>query len=262
MEKNKNYFKDEAKVKEVKTLLELRWIVNIFGYDKTSEILSINKDKLEKIKTLDINNDKIDVRHYLNNSNQEKELNDVLNEFKIIRVDNDEELDYYDRFNYISKSHAEALQKNEELVYDLMISRVEFLGIGTNKTKRRLNKIAETDEIALAIRIALEIEDKNISAKKSWGKYRAKIYDEKAVLINSLIDVFEKNRWEFGVHGSNVSDTTDIIFFEIPGCEQISWHVTLKRKCPKYAKKWDGKTNSTLGKIENKIKKDFPQIIF
>ena len=66
----------------------------------------------------------------------------------------------------------------------------------------------------------------------------------------------------FGIHKSSEIKTNSIIFFEIPGCEQISWHCTLKQKdFPTYSKKWDEKINSTLRKIETKIRRDYFQIL-
>jgi hypothetical protein len=56
--------------------------------------------------------------------------------------------------------------KNNELIYQLQSSRENFCGIGTNKIKRRLNKLSKTDIIAKSIRLLLEIEDCNIQAKK------------------------------------------------------------------------------------------------
>lgn len=143
----------------------------------------------------------------------------------------------------------EALDKNFELIFDLQYKRRHFAGIGTNKAKRRLNKLALDNPIAKAVRVALEIEDKNISAKDSWGKYQQRIYDVKTKLIFDLVSLFQQENWIYGVQPVD-GPTSHVIYFEVPGCEQISWHITTEHILPAYNKKWDGKENSTLDKLE------------
>lgn len=122
----------------------------------------------------------------------------TIEEISLIKNEIKSKYEYDDYF--ISESHANAIAKNQNLIRDLQIARDKFLGIGTNKTKRRLNKISETDVVAKAVRIALEIEDKNIQAKNSYGKYKDKIYNEKENLIEELIDLFlDQEDWNFGV---------------------------------------------------------------
>lgn len=140
-----------------------------------------------------------------------------------------------------------------ELIYSLHTARNNFCQIGTNKTKRRLNKISKNDPVAKALRIALEIEDKNILAKEASFYYAGRIYKDKNKLINQLIELFKENNWIYGVHSSDVPATSHIVYFEIPNCEQISWHSDVSNDVPIYNNKWDGKTNSTLPKLEKTI---------
>lgn len=140
----------------------------------------------------------------------------------------------------------------DELISKLKNKRKTFATIGTNKSKRRLNKLSKNNYLAQALRIALEIEDKNICAKDSYYKYKEKIYNQKYKLIMELRDIFKLNNWTYGIEKSDVPGVTHVVYFEIPGCEQVSWHLSLNNKndFPKYDKKWDGKKNSTLDKIE------------
>jgi len=48
-----------------------------------------------------------------------------------------------------------------------------------------------------------------------------------------------------------------VIYFEIPGCEQISWHFSPDsgKEFPVYVKKRDGKRNSTLFKLEETVRR-------
>lgn len=54
-------------------------------------------------------------------------------------------------------------------------------------------------------------------------------------------------------------DTGNIVYFELPDCEQISFHCTFKnpKELPRYEKEWDRKVNSTLGKLETAISKNY-----
>lgn len=144
-----------------------------------------------------------------------------------------------------------ALNKNYNLNKSLDVKRKTFAEIGTNKSKRRLNKLKEYP-ICQAVRLALEIEDNNIRAKKYYGDYKEKYYKNKDNLIKKLCELFEYNNWEYGIIKKSDYFTSHIIFFEIPNCEQISWHINLDHTeiYPTYNKEWDNKENSTLDKLE------------
>lgn len=156
-----------------------------------------------------------------------------------------------------------ALEKNNELVESLRDNRKSFCGIGTNKIKRRLNKLAKSDSVAKAYRLMLETEDKNIQAKDSYWKYKDKIYAEKHKLINTLIDLCRLEGYIFGKQKSDVRATSNIIYFDLPNCRQISFHCTLDNanNVPDYTKEWDGEVNSTLTKLEEAILNKYPEII-
>lgn len=139
------------------------------------------------------------------------------------------------------------------LVNQLESARRQFAGIGTRQTKLKLNRLKESNPVAKALRIALEIEDCSTQAKKYPGEWRDIKYKEKSDLIHKLIQVFEVEGWTYGKHNSNDYHTRHIVYFEIPGCEQISFHCTLRYEIPIYSARWDGKTNSTLGKLEKAI---------
>jgi len=271
---NRNHFLKEDSIKDIRTVIHLKWYKNIHGRNKVKEYFNISIDRLDKI--LKIHEEDIEILKYLNDK--------VELDLKLIRLSVKKEVfyndDYYDEENdddnYIdvktsyydddydlTKEHKIALQKNDDLVYQLSEKRDNFLGIGTNKTKRRLNKLSQTDDIAMALRIALEIEDKNISAKKSFGKYRERYYIQKSDLINSLIDLFEIYKWNYGIEKKSEHLTNSIIYFDIPNCEQISWHTNLNCKdIPIYNQPWDGKINSTLNKLEDCIKNLYSSIIY
>jgi hypothetical protein len=150
---------------------------------------------------------------------------------------------------------------NRERVRQLKVLRGTALGIGTRKLKLRLKKIAATEVLALAAYLALLIEDANINAKR-WGPgYSDHYYRAKQQMIRELILLFKHQEWTYGVHESDRRETAQIIYFEIPGCAQISWHYTHEGPpLPRYEQPWDGQTNSTLPKLLAFIQQEFPEI--
>ena len=213
-------------------------------------------------------NENVDFQEFINvisNSESKDEYKKVLNKFR--RLGKLIETTYYDDkeeyYSERSEKYYEAIEKNNDLIYQLYNLRKDALGIGTNKLKKRLNKLGEKDPIAKALRIAFEIEDKSTQAKDSYGKYRRKIYNQKRLFIESLIELFlEQDNWVFGKQSSDVAITDWIIFFEIPNCEQISFHTDLYNGnvVPKYTKEWDGKINSTFEKLLDCVIKLYPDI--
>ena len=148
-----------------------------------------------------------------------------------------------------------ALMRHKQLKYDLAYARNNFCGIGTRKTKMRLNKLAKNgDTLAKAYRLALEAEDKNITAKQTYFDYADKVYALKEQNIKELAELCIQESWEFGKQKSDVKDAKYIIYFDLPNCDQISFHTNLDcSEYPSYEKEWDGKICSTLQKLEKTI---------
>ena len=117
------------------------------------------------------------------------------------------------------------------LIRILEKKRETFCGIGTRKIKIRLNKLCDQSIDALLFRKALEIEDKNISAKK-YQNYRDKYYEEKGDLIEELIQFCIANNINVGYQEVEEQEyqTLYVVYFDFPNCEQISWHTYEKPK--------------------------------
>ena len=147
-------------------------------------------------------------------------------------------------------------RKRQQKIETLVQARTQFAGIGTRKAKLMLNKLAKTDEYARALRVALEIEDANLTAKRYFGGdcggyTDADInYIKKGENIELLIEISKSQGWVFGVQLNKVFSTTHIIYFDVPGVGQVSWHYSPKEALPVYPGQWDGQEGSTLAKIE------------
>lgn len=228
---------DDIDLKHITHLYELRHACNVLGVNFVAKTLGISIQRIGRLCQSDIHGSKV-VMDFIRGSDRDFEEG-------IEELEEEEE----DRFNGIQ----EARRKNESLVCDLKRQRKEFAGIGTNKAKRRLNKLSLTSPLAKAIRLSMEIEDKNICAKDSYGGYKDKIYRQKAALIMELCELCRKEGWKYGVQKSDVPLTSHVVYFEIPTCEQLSWHLSEEKMAsglPTYDGQWDKKQGSTLVKLE------------
>lgn len=236
-----HYFEDDIDVKNIKHLYQMRHACNVLGYDIVARELKIEK--------------KIITTLFHSGVHGSKELGQFFNlpEEKFRELLKGYQKEERER----QRSIEEVRQKNENLVQDLKKKRELFAGLGTNKAKRRLNKLAISFPLAKAIRLALEIEDKSIQAKNSYGDYQDRIYRVKEKLISDLSQLFLEQDWVYGVQRSEVPGVTHVVYFEIPSCEQLSWHFSpaTEMKFPDYAGDWDGKENSTLSKLEKIARK-------
>jgi len=231
-----DYDFDDIDVEKITHLYQLRHAYNVLGYRVVADGLKIPTDRV--------------VRLYKSKANGSLELSQIikLDDEKFKEFLAEKQREENERLRIIN----DVKYKNERLVNDLKKKRTGFAGIGTNKAKRRLNKLSITIPVAKAVRLALEIEDKSISAKNSYGKYQEKIYNQKTKIILDLCKLFKEQAWVYGVQESEVAPTSHVIYFEIPGCEQISWHFSPDKisEFPKYLAEWDKKINSTLRKLE------------
>ena len=223
---------DVIDIKKIQHIYQLRHACSVFG---AKSIIKKNKWNAKRVLVL-INSD-------ISGSVEISQLFTVTNnEFEIMVKDLERKNIDFD----------EVITRHQNLISDLQDKRKTFAEVGINKAKRRLNKLAKVNPIAKAVRLALEIEDKNICAKDSYGEYQTRIYKQKTKLIIKLADLFKTQGWTFGIQASDIFVIDHIIYFEIPGCEQISWHCSLEnsKSYPKYNDSWDCKKNSTIAKLE------------
>lgn len=160
------------------------------------------------------------------------------------------------------KRKREAEKKNRDLVKMLHEKRENMCGAGTRKVKLFLNKrIKQGDKLAELYRIALETEDYNIKAKETLYYYQDKVYYKKHQYILKLVELCRSMEIVHGWQPSDVRGVNVVVYFELPGVEQISFHTTMteeeKASVPMYEGTWDGKQLSTLWKLEAAIKSKY-----
>lgn len=147
--------------------------------------------------------------------------------------------------------------KNHDLIAQLAEKRDSMCGIGTRRLKLFLNRLMKNgDIIAQSYRLALELQDTNIVAKRQYGGYRDQAYEKKRNLLKELIGLCRKQGWVYGYQSSSVVGVDSVIYFELPYMEQISFHTRMRELgegIPPYPKPWNGKENYTLIAIEEAI---------
>ena len=146
-------------------------------------------------------------------------------------------------------------ENDKELICQLHNKRLHYCGMNMRNVKLMLNRLGKTDKVALAYRYMLEIEDFNIKAKETYGKYSYLNYEQKSKWIHKLITLCVESGFRFGIQASDVSVVSHVVYFDIDGCEQVSFHnsFTNPSDYPVYQGEWDGKINSTLDKIERAV---------
>jgi hypothetical protein len=154
------------------------------------------------------------------------------------------------------------INKQYYRVIDIKSSREDFCGIGTCKIKRRLNKIAKTEAKALFLRNLLELEDANLSAKRYFGKHRRRYYEKKIEKLNQLVDHCKELKLKYGYAIDPKQTFHNKVFYLEYEEFQFSWHYGSGLNfIPKYENPWDGNLNSTLGKVEILITREYPHIL-
>lgn len=142
-----------------------------------------------------------------------------------------------------------AQERREILVRQLEKARKSFCGIGTYDLKLMLNELVLSgNHLAEMYRVALEIEDHNILAKKYSGDLRKKHYESRDELIEQLIHLCKNNGIVYGRHSHKEQFTSHIVYFKLPMCDQISFHCNLQNwvEVPPFKESWDGKSCSNL----------------
>lgn len=226
---------DFCDINEISHLYELRHSCNIYGVSFVSKSLNKPSYWVDVLVNSDIHGS-LNISDFLS-CNENKKYK------KIVKLYIEED----------AKKSAEIFHRRslkQDLLFLLESKRKNFAGIGLNKAKRRLNKIKDTNSLALALRLSLEIEDYNIRAKFA-GYYADRLYKMKSELLKKLVNCCVENNFTHGIQDSDVPPTKYVFYVEIPGCEQISWHCDNIGVSKRYLQEWDGKENSTLLKLES-----------
>lgn len=157
---------------------------------------------------------------------------------------------------YRSPAKEQAYRDAERRIEDYELRKDTFChGIGQRRVKLFLNRLTKAgDAVARMYRTALEIECVNLAAKKTLKKYHSDYhaYEKKEEMLRELMEVCKEQGAHYGQQRSTAPAATHVIYFELPGCEQISFHTNMHEAAllPAYDGEWDGKKCSTMMKLE------------
>jgi hypothetical protein len=128
-----------------------------------------------------------------------------------------------------------------------------FCGEGLTETKRRLE--LDASPLAQALLLAIRIECVNRRAKRRKNRAEAQLYREKRQLIRAFIEHGRNHGFDLRRADSAEPGQPHVLYAYLPGCEQISWHASLDGiDLPPEKRGWDGKSCSTLSKLERAVK--------
>ncbi len=132
-----------------------------------------------------------------------------------------------------------------------------FCGEGLTATKRRLE--VNPSPLAQAFLLAIRIECANRRAKRRKNRAEAQLYREKRQLITAFIEHGRAHGFDLRRADSAEPGQPHVLYAYLPGCEQISWHTSLGGiELPLEVGGWDGKSCSTLAKLERAVQHAFP----
>ena len=159
----------------------------------------------------------------------------------------------------VNEGRMQAESLNRKRIQDYNERKDEFChSVGLRRIKLFLNNLVKNgDHVAKMYRIALEIEGVNLAAKKALMKYHSDYnnYNLKESMLHELIALCLANNVCYGIQRSTAPAASQVIYFEQPDCEQISFHTNLydASKLPAYKGEWDGQNCSTMRKLESAI---------
>lgn len=159
----------------------------------------------------------------------------------------------------VNDGRMQAESLNRKRIQDYDERKDEFCHcVGLRRIKLFLNNLVKNgDHVAKMYRIALEIEGVNLAAKKALLKYHSDYnnYSLKESMLQELIGLCLVHNVCYGIQRSTVPAAIYVIYFELPDCEQISFHTNLcdASKLPTYNGEWDGQKCSTMRKLESAI---------
>ena len=126
--------------------------------------------------------------------------------------------------------------------------------------KIKLTRLARLHPLALAYRLALEIEDVNVKAKQYRGsRWELHYYGQRESLLIELVILCRRSSYR---HGTRHEGSLNVLYFDLPHCAQLSWHVRdFPLIVPAYAQPWDGLRDATFSKIVTSVMHVYPEVL-
>jgi len=167
------------------------------------------------------------------------------------------------------KHHARRLMKpakahrNKVLNRDLDEAYNRYCGSKLYTVLGKLREASETSVLAQAYLMALEAEIANRRAKKNKGDMQRRLYKKKVDVLKNLVAHCLTHNYRIEQdRAHDVGGPSLVLYCYLPGCEQISWHCTIRNsEIPDAQEGWDGKKFSTLRKIEQGLQNSLADLV-
>ena len=141
----------------------------------------------------------------------------------------------------------------------LSLSKLEHFketacGMGLRKVIKylhKLDKVTKDPETRL-IRMLLETEYANLSAKQHNGRLKGVIYERKAILLFQMADLLEETGWNYGINEETGKNASYLVYVYLPNGVQLTWHCNeyaIYESYPQIDAQWDGQVCMTMEKI-------------
>ncbi|MCZ8157664.1 MAG: hypothetical protein O9264_16215 [Leptospira sp.] len=195
--------------------------------------------------------------------------NKISNNRKLISETIKKYIQKYD-FNNVfidSRLPSEVISDYRNKSQILLRSKTNFCGGTLDEVILYLEDIFGSNRVAEALYYALNAEIANYEAKLSDRYGRRERYLRKNLCISELVKLCQVEGFKFGIqkNQSSYKVVGEVIYFDLPGTAQLSWHISkndlkFKGELPIYKKKWDNQKNSGFSKIEQSILLQFPDL--
>jgi len=159
----------------------------------------------------------------------------------------------------------------------LQNERKYLCGIGFRFVRSFLSKKykLKRDKIAQIYQLAMDIEDKSIKTRtvdwfdcnlsyEEYKKLKVEMEVQKFKLLRKLISCYKKTGYEYGWRAGYRERGTYYLYFDLPSKKQVSFRTILSEKekaeIPKYIKRWNGMSHSTLDIIQDDLMLQYPEL--
>ena len=163
----------------------------------------------------------------------------VLNRYLIGRIKNDQE----------RKLKKERNDRQKRYIDDLIFAGkvIEIYNASDAvATKRLHNQLRANGADGGLAALMLIAQKASARAKKYRGKNRQRSYDRKLQAMDNLCSHLTDTKYRWGWGTDPEASCNWVLYVELPGIGQVSWHSPIRLDGPDSSEKWDGTHNSEL----------------
>jgi len=141
-------------------------------------------------------------------------------------------------------------------------------GMGLRKLIKHLDamsRVGDNTELRL-LKMLLETEFANLSAKQHSGKEKSLIYERKDILLYQMSELLDELGWRYGINDATGKNACYLVYVYLPNGVQLTWHsndLYIYEYYPLIDVEWDGQVCMTMDKILDYINTNYiclPQV--